>query len=295
MAAQLCYLWIESTCQMTISWFTMETNRFHSRIQHEIMTNLDGHPPVSRMRPTGQDEFEERFGIRDKNMFGQINKDRMVIIFERYSPTKITVCPVSIRKVKHVLLKMIHIRFDIFPGNKVNQRQMFKIMPKEQGQHGNTHHWSKPKLNVVEKNVGIHWDGENRHITRVDRHDYKTTGEFSYISSEMPLRRLFYRILGDKNSAEIGSKNSKQIRKGQIMLFYDQSGWNITISSYLVVNNNDNGQLPTDLSIFQLTDLVWGCWLNQIEKLEIFLQFYLLLINWCDSYWTKNNDNFIEK
>jgi len=77
-----------------------------TRIQHEIMTNLDAHSPVSRMR-------------RDKNMLGQINKDRMVIIFERYIPTKITVCPVSIRKVKHVLLKMIHIRFDIFPGNKV--------------------------------------------------------------------------------------------------------------------------------------------------------------------------------
>jgi len=194
-----------------------------TRIQHEIMTNLDAHPPVSRMRPTGQDEFEERFGIRDKNMLGQINKDRMVIIFERYSLTKITVCPVSIRKVKHVLLKMIHIRFDIFPGNKVNERQMFKIMPKEQGQHGNTLDWS----------LLCHSDGENRYITRVDRHDYKTTGEFSYISSEMPLRRLFYGILGDRNSTEIGSKNSKQVRKGQIMLFYDQSGWNIAISSYL--------------------------------------------------------------
>ena len=200
------------------------------------------------------------------------------------------------------------LRFDIFPGNKVNQRQMFKIMPKEQGQHqahycpyfSNTHDWSslrnsetivkltnpqhkyvltdtfsgcafivaigkhdmkvyhdsKPELNVAEKNAGIHSDGENRCIIRVDHYDYKTTDEFSYISSEMPSQRLFYGILGDRNSTEIGSEKSMQARTGQIMLFYDQSEWNLAISSYLAVNNSDNGQLPTDLSIFQLTNLV---------------------------------------
>jgi len=118
------------------------------------------------------------------------------------------------------------------------------------------YHDSKPELNVAEKNAGIHSDGENRCIIRVDHYDYKTTDKFSYISSEMPSQRLFYGILGDRNSTEIGSEKSMQARTGQIMLFYDQSEWNLAISSYLAVNNSDHGQLPTDLSIFQLTNLV---------------------------------------
>lgn len=49
-----------------------------TRVRNEIITNPNPHPSPWRTRVTGQDEFEDRFGVRGKSVFGLINQGQMM-------------------------------------------------------------------------------------------------------------------------------------------------------------------------------------------------------------------------